>query len=264
MIEFSHVEVTFKPKTPLEKRALIDINFKIDQGSFVTIIGSNGAGKSTLLSVLAGAILPTKGQIIINGHNISRQSVSERAERIACVFQDSLMGSCGALTIEENLALATLRGHKRGFRLALTRENKEFFREKIAQLGLGLEKCMHNRMDSLSGGQRQVICLVMATLARADVLLLDEHTSALDPGMADFVMNLTEKIVKEKKLTTMMVTHSMRQALDHGDRTLMLHGGRVILDVHQEERKNLHVNDLIAMFQKVRGEALDDDELLMD
>lgn len=264
MIEFSHVGVTFKPHTPLEKQALIDVNLKIDRGSFVTIIGSNGAGKSTLLSVLAGAIRPTEGKVVINGQNVSQQSVSERAGKVACVFQDSLKGSCGSLTIEENLALAALRGSRRTLRSALNSERRKFFREKIAQLGIGLEAYIHNPMDSLSGGQRQAVCLVMATLAHADVLLLDEHTSALDPGMADFVMQLTEKIVEEQKLTTIMVTHSMRQALDYGDRTLMLHGGKIILDVCQEERKGLNVNDLIAMFQKVRGEALDDDELLMD
>ncbi|MBX4335965.1 ABC transporter ATP-binding protein [Bartonella raoultii] len=264
MIELSHVGVTFKPHTPLEKQALIDINLKIDRGSFVTIIGSNGAGKSTLLGVLAGAIRPTAGKVVINGQNVSQQSVSQRAGKVACVFQDSLKGSCGSLTIEENLALAALRGSRHSLRSALNRERRQFFQEKIAQLGIGLESYIHNPMDSLSGGQRQAICLVMATLAHADVLLLDEHTSALDPGMANFVMQLTEKIVEEQKLTTIMVTHSMRQALDHGDRTLMLHGGKIILDVCQEERKGLNVNDLIGMFQKVRGEALDDDELLMD
>ncbi|MET3589109.1 putative ABC transport system ATP-binding protein [Bartonella silvatica] len=264
MIEFSHVGVTFKPKTPLEKQALIDINLKIGRGSFVTIIGSNGAGKSTLLSVLSGAIFPTEGKVVINGQNISRQSISERAGKVACVFQDSLIGSCGSLTIEENLALAALRGSRRSLRPALNQEKRQFFRDEIAQLGIGLEAYIHNPMDSLSGGQRQAVCLVMATLAHADVLLLDEHTSALDPGMADFVMKLTEKIVEEKKLTAIMVTHSMRQALDYGDRTLMLHGGKVILDVHKEERNRLDVNDLIGMFQKVRGEALDDDALLMD
>ncbi|WP_455481937.1 ABC transporter ATP-binding protein [Bartonella sp. B35(2025)] len=264
MIEFSHVGVTFKPQTPLEKKALIDINLKIDQGSFVTIIGSNGAGKSTLLSTLAGTLLPTEGKVIINGQDVSRQSISKRAGKVACVFQDSLIGSCGSLTIEENLAIAALRGSRYGLRSALNHERRQFFQDKIAQLGLGLEECIHNPMDSLSGGQRQAVCLIMATLAHADVLLLDEHTSALDPGMANFVMQLTEKIIEEKKLTAIMVTHSMRQALDYGDRTLMLHGGRVILDVCQEKREGLDVSDLIGMFQKIRGEILDDDELLMD
>ncbi|KEG24726.1 ABC transporter ATP-binding protein [Bartonella bacilliformis] len=264
MIELSHVGVVFKPKTPLEKRALIDINLKINQGSFVTVIGSNGAGKSTLLSVVSGALLPTEGQMMINGHDVSCQSIRERAGRVACVFQDSLMGSCGSLTIEENLALAALRGRHRGFYSALRREKRQFFREKIVQLGLGLEDYLHNRMDSLSGGQRQAVCLIMATLAHADVLLLDEHTSALDPGMADFVMGLTKKIVEENQLTTIMITHSIRQALDYGDRTLMLHGGEVVLDIHQEERKGLKMSDVMGMFQKVRGTVLDDDKLLME
>ncbi|KEG21311.1 ABC transporter ATP-binding protein [Bartonella bacilliformis] len=264
MIELSHVGVVFKPNTPLEKRALIDINLKINQGGFVTVIGSNGAGKSTLLSVVSGVLLPTEGRMMIDGHDVSRQSIRERAGRVACVFQDSLMGSCASLTIEENLALAALRGKRRGFYSALRREKRQFFREKIAQLGLGLEDCLHNRMDSLSGGQRQAVCLIMATLAHADVLLLDEHTSALDPGMADFVMGLTKKIVEENQLTTIMITHSIRQALDYGDRTLMLHGGEVVLDIYQEERKGLKMSDVMGMFQKVRGIVLDDDKLLME
>ncbi len=154
MIGFSHVGVTFKPRMPLEKQALIDINLKIDWGSFVTIIGSNGAGKLTLLSVLAGAIFPTEGKVVINGQNVSRQSVSERTGRVACVFQDSLIGSCGSLTIEENLALAALRGSRRGLRLALKHEKRKFFREEVAKLGIGLEAYIHNPIDSLSGGQR--------------------------------------------------------------------------------------------------------------
>lgn len=264
MIELVHIGVTFKPGTPLEKQALIDLNLTIDRGSFVTVIGSNGAGKSTMLGVLAGDILPNEGKVTVNGIDVSRKSTADRAGMIARVFQDPLAGSCGSLTIEENLALAARRGKRRGLRSALTRENREIFRQRIAKLGLGLEDRIHNRMDSLSGGQRQAVSLVMATLSNADVLLLDEHTAALDPGMADFVMKLTEKVIKENKLTTLMVTHSMRQALDYGERTVMLHGGKIILDVHENERKGLNVNDLVGMFQKVRGEVLDDDKLLMD
>ncbi|OLY48697.1 ABC transporter ATP-binding protein [Bartonella apis] len=264
MIELQHIGVTFKAGTPLEKQALIDLNLKIERGSFVTIIGSNGAGKSTMLGVLAGDILPNEGKVIINNIDVSGKSTAERAGMIARVFQDPLAGSCGSLTIEENLALAARRGKRRGLRSALTKENREIFRARIAALGLGLEDRIQNRMDSLSGGQRQALALIMATLSDADVLLLDEHTAALDPGMAEFVMKLTEKVIKENNLTTLMVTHSMRQALDYGDRTFMLHGGKVILDVHEEERKGLDVSDLVGMFQKVRGEALDDDKLLMD
>ncbi|MHC5306036.1 ABC transporter ATP-binding protein [Bartonella sp. LJL80] len=264
MIELVHIGVTFKQGTPLEKQALIDLNISIERGSFITVIGSNGAGKSTMLGVMAGDILPSEGKVVINGQDVSRKSTAERAGMIARVFQDPLAGSCGSLTIEENLALAARRGRRRGLRSALTRANRELFRHRIAELGLGLEDRIHNRMDSLSGGQRQAVSLVMATLSNADVLLLDEHTAALDPGMADFVMELTEKMVRENNLTTLMVTHSMRQALDYGERTFMLHGGKVVLDVHEEERKGLDVADLVGMFQKVRGEALDDDKLLMD
>lgn len=264
MIELDHIGVTFKQGTPLEKQALIDLNLKIERGSFVTVIGSNGAGKSTMLGVLAGDILPNEGKVIINGVDVSRKSTADRAKMIARVFQDPLAGSCGSLTIEENLALAACRGKRRGLTSALTRENREIFRHRIAELGLGLENRIHNRMDSLSGGQRQAVSLVMATLSDADVLLLDEHTAALDPSMADFVMKLTEKVIRKNKLTTLMVTHSMRQALDYGERTFMLHGGKIVLDVHAEKRRGLDVGDLIDMFQKVRGEALDDDKLLMD
>ena len=264
MIELDHIGVTFKQGTPLEKQALIDLNLKIERGSFVTVIGSNGAGKSTMLGVLAGDILPNEGKVIINGVDVSRKSTADRAKMIARVFQDPLAGSCGSLTIEENLALAACRGKRRGLTSALTRENQEIFRHRIAELGLGLENSIHNRMDSLSGGQRQAVSLVMATLSDADVLLLDEHTAALDPSMADFVMKLTEKVIRKNKLTTLMVTHSMRQALDYGERTFMLHGGKIVLDVHAEKRRGLDVGDLIDMFQKVRGEALDDDKLLMD
>ena len=264
MIELDHIGVTFKQGTPLEKQALIDLNLKIERGSFVTVIGSNGAGKSTMLGVLAGDILPNEGKVIINGADVSRKSTADRAKMIARVFQDPLAGSCGSLTIEENLALAACRGKRRGLASALTRENREIFRHRIAELGLGLENRIHNRMDSLSGGQRQAVSLVMATLSDADVLLLDEHTAALDPSMADFVMKLTEKVIRKNKLTTLMVTHSMRQALDYGERTFMLHGGKIVLDVHAEKRRGLDVGDLIDMFQKVRGEALDDDKLLMD
>lgn len=264
MIELQHIGVTFKAGTPLEKRALIDLNLKIERGSFVTVIGSNGAGKSTMLGVLAGDILPNEGKVIINNIDVSKKTTAERAGMIARVFQDPLAGSCGSLTIEENLALAARRGKRRGLRSALTKEKREIFRARVAELGLGLEDRIQNRMDGLSGGQRQALSLVMATLSDADVLLLDEHTAALDPGMAEFVMKLTEKVIKEHNLTTLMVTHSMRQALDYGDRTFMLHGGKIILDVHEEERKGLDVKDLVGLFQKVRGEALDDDKLLMD
>lgn len=263
MIEVSNLGVVFGRGTPLQKQALSNINLTIEEGSFVTVIGSNGAGKSTLLGALAGDVIATTGKILINNKDVTRQSTADRASLVARVFQDPLIGSCGALSIEENLALAAARGQSRGLSLALSRKRREIFRERIAGLNLGLENRMQDRMDLLSGGQRQALSLVMATLSSSEVLLLDEHTAALDPGMAEFIMQLTEKLVTEGKLTTLMVTHSMRQALDYGTRTIMLHGGNIILDVAGDSRKNLEVEDLVEMFRKVRGQTLDDDALLI-
>ncbi|MBD8555467.1 ABC transporter ATP-binding protein [Rhizobium sp. CFBP 8762] len=263
MIKLDNIHVVFGRGTPLEKKALSGINLTIDEGSFVTVIGSNGAGKSTLLGILAGDVLATEGRVTIGTTDVTRKPTASRAGLVARVFQDPLAGSCGALTIEENLALALLRGKQRGLAAALSGSRRVHFMERIAGLNLGLENRMKDRMDLLSGGQRQAISLVMATLAGSDVLLLDEHTAALDPGMAEFIMDLTKSIVADRKLTTLMVTHSMRQALDFGTRTVMLHGGEVVLDVSGEHRKTLQVEDLIDMFRKIRGQTLDDDELLI-
>ncbi|MBV2142020.1 ABC transporter ATP-binding protein [Falsochrobactrum sp. TDYN1] len=264
MIELSKLDVIFGRGTPLQKQALSQINLTMDQGSFVTVIGSNGAGKSTVLGVLAGDIIPTSGTVVINGKNVTRKPTAERAGLVARVFQDPLAGSCGTLTIEENLALAAARGKKRGLGAALGSARRGQFRERVASLNLGLENRMQDRMELLSGGQRQALSLVMATLAGSEVLLLDEHTAALDPGMAEFVMELTRNLIRENKLTALMVTHSMRQALDYGDRTIMLHGGNIVLDVTGDKRKTLSVEDLIEMFRKVRGQTLDDDALLIE
>ena len=263
MISLKNIGVVFGKGSPLEKKALDGINLEIDEGMFVTVIGSNGAGKSTLLGVLAGDIAPSTGQVLIGGVDVTYKPTARRAELVARVFQDPLAGSCGALTIEENLALAERRGRRRGLTTALNAERRAMFRERIADLNLGLENRLGDRMDLLSGGQRQAVSLVMATLTGSDMLLLDEHTAALDPGMAEFVMKLTEKFVAERKLTTLMVTHSMRQALDFGDRTIMLHGGEIVLDVRGDERKGMQVEDLIEMFRRIRGQTIDDDELLI-
>jgi len=263
VINVKDVKVVFGKGTPLEKKALNGVSLTIEQGSFVTVIGSNGAGKSTLLGVLAGDVLASEGKVMIGTTDVTRKQTAARAGLVARVFQDPLTGSCGSLSIEENLALAARRGERRGLVAALGPRRREHFRERISELNLGLENRMADRMDLLSGGQRQAVSLVMATLAGSEVLLLDEHTAALDPGMAEFVMGLTDKIVSERKLTTLMVTHSMRQALDYGHRTIMLHGGEIVLDVSGDSRKDLQVEDLIAMFRKMRGQTLDDDALLI-
>jgi len=263
MIHVEDLSVTFNAGTPLEKRALKNISLTIARGSFVTLIGSNGSGKSTFLSALAGDISPQGGAIFFHDEDVSETKTAERARLVARVFQDPLVGSCGELSIEENLALAYRRGVSRSLKPALNRQRRALFRERLAILGLGLENRMHELMHSLSGGQRQAVSLIMATLTKSSILLLDEHTAALDPGMADFIMKLTDMLVEENRLTTLMVTHSMRQALGHGNRTIMLDGGQVILDVEGEARRQLTVEGLVKKFSLLRGIALDDDELLM-
>ena len=263
MIRVEDLAVTFGRGTPLEKRALDGVNVTVDAGEFVSVIGSNGAGKSTLLSAIAGDVGPSAGLIVIDGEDVTRQSTARRSAKVARVFQDPLAGSCGTLSIEENLALAAARGKRRSLAHALTADRRELFRDRLAALGLGLEKRLPDKMGLLSGGQRQALALVMATLAKSSVLLLDEHTAALDPGMAEFVLDLTRQTVAEHRLTTLMVTHSMRQALDLGTRTIMLHEGKIVLDVKGDTRTGLTVDDLVAMFRRVRGQTLDDDALLL-
>lgn len=263
MIRVENLSVVFGAGTPLEKRAIDGIDIAIEAGEFVSLIGSNGAGKSTLLSAIAGDVIPNAGRIVIDDEDVTRQSTARRSAKVARVFQDPLAGSCGQLTIEENLALAVARGGVRGLRNALTGVRRAVFGERVAALGLGLENRMQDSMALLSGGQRQALALVMATLAKSSVLLLDEHTAALDPGMAEFVVDLTRRVVAEHRLTTLMVTHSMRQALDLGTRTIMLHEGKVVLDVRGDERTGLTVDDLVEMFRRQRGQTLDDDALLI-
>ena len=263
MLSAQNLKITFNQGTPIETRALRGMSLDIPTGQFVTVIGSNGAGKSTFLNAVSGDLSVDSGKILIDGDDVTRLPVWSRAGRVARVFQDPMAGTCEDLTIEENLALAQQRGGKRGLRPAVQRDMRDEFRERLSTLGLGLESRLTDRIGLLSGGQRQAVSLLMAALQPSRILLLDEHTAALDPRTADFVLQLTARIVEEKKLTTMMVTHSMRQALDVGDRTVMLHQGQVVLDVAGDERKGLDVPDLLHMFEKVRGEKLADDALLL-
>ena len=264
MIRVAGLSVVYGKGTPLEKRALSGVDIAIEPGEFVSVIGSNGAGKSTLLGAVAGDVSPTAGRIEIDDVDVTRWPAARRATLVARVFQDPLAGSCGQLTIEENLALAAARGSWRGLRPALGSARRAAFRERLSALRLGLETRLRDRMALLSGGQRQALAIVMATIAPCSVLLLDEHTAALDPGMAEFVVDLTKRVVAEQKLTTLMVTHSMRQALDCGSRTIMLDEGEVVLDVKGEERSGLTVDELVARFRRVRGRTIDDDELLIE
>jgi putative tryptophan/tyrosine transport system ATP-binding protein len=263
MIRVETIHVTFNAGTPLERSALDGIDLSIAPGQFVTVIGSNGAGKSTLLNVLSGDVTPESGKVIMNDQNVTTWSTSRRAKLVARVFQNPLMGSCANLTIEENLALAYRRGQSRGLRPALNRAMRNEFQERLARLGLGLENRLGDRMGLMSGGQRQVISLLMSTLAPYQILLLDEHTAALDPKTAAYVLQLTGEIVAERGSTTLMVTHSMRQALTLGDRTIMLHEGQIIFDVSGPEREKLEVPDLLHRFEKLRGEELASDALFL-
>ena len=263
MIDIRDLKITFNPGTPLENQALRGIDLRIPQSQFVTVIGSNGAGKSTLLNALAGEFLSPQGSIQLDGREISQWPVEKRAPLIARVFQDPLMGTCEDLTIEENLALAQARTKTRGLGIAAKRQYRNRFRDKLKLLQLGLEERLDDKIGLLSGGQRQAVSLLMASLQPMKLLLLDEHTAALDPKTATFILELTQDIVTESNLTALMVTHSMSQALSVGDRTIMLHQGKLALDVHGDNRKGLTTQDLLDLFHKNYG-AVDDDALLLN
>jgi len=263
MLQVQDVHLTFNPGSPIETRALRGMSLDIPAGQFVAVIGSNGAGKSTLLNAVSGDVGVDRGTILIDGRDVTAEPVWARADKVARVFQNPMAGTCETLSIEENMALASGRGQRRGLTRAVTTSMREEYRARLATLGLGLENRLSDRIGLLSGGQRQAVSLLMAALQPSRILLLDEHTAALDPRTAAFVLELTCRIVEEANLTTMMVTHSMRQALDVGQRTVMLHQGQVVLDVHGEERNGLDVPDLLNMFAQVRGEALADDALLL-
>lgn len=263
MINLSDLELTFNRGTPIENPVLRGLSLNIKAGEFVTVIGSNGAGKSTLLNTISGDLIPDKGDVTIDGVNVTRLPTWKRASYVARVFQDPMQGTCGNLTIEENLALAYQRGKRRTLVPALNFGLRKIFREKLAILNLGLENRLTDVMGLLSGGQRQAVSLLMSSLQSSKILLLDEHTAALDPKTAQYVLELTNKIVTENQLTTIMITHSMKQALEYGTRTVMLHQGRVIYDVGGEERKGLTVNDLLKMFEHSKGESITEDALLL-
>ena len=263
MLRASNLQITFNPGTPIENRVLRGLDLNIPTGQFVTVIGSNGAGKSTFLNAVSGDLLVDHGSIQIDDVDVTRRAAWQRSDLVARVFQDPMAGTCEALTIEENMALAWKRGARRGFGFSLNRQLRELFRDKLSILKLGLEMRLADRIGLLSGGQRQAVSLLMASLKPSRILLLDEHTAALDPKTAAFVLELTAKIVEAVQLTAMMVTHSMRQALDYGSRTVMLHEGRVILDISGAKRDGLDVPDLLQMFEQTRGEKLADDKLLL-
>ena len=265
MLDLNHVSMTFNPGTVNEKKALTDINLHMESGEFATIVGSNGAGKSTLFNAIAGSFIPDTGSILLDGVDMTFQPDFRRSKAIGRLFQDPLKGTAPNMTIEENLALAYLRAGTAPHAIfsRISRKDKEVFREKLALLDMGLEDRMKQPVGLLSGGQRQALTLLMATLVTPKLLLLDEHTAALDPATAEKVLELTKSIVAEKKITCLMVTHNMHQALELGNRTLMMDGGRIVFDVKGEERSKMTVDDLLEKFRENAGKALDNDRILL-
>jgi putative ABC transport system ATP-binding protein len=263
MLELKNIKKTFFPGTVNEKVALKGIDLVLEDGDFVTIIGGNGAGKSTMLNAISGVWKPDCGQVIIDGVDVTHLPEYKRAKYLGRVFQDPMMGTAKDMEIEENLALALRRGKRRGLKWRITREERENYRRILADLDLGLETRLTHKVGLLSGGQRQAVTLLMATINTPKVLLLDEHTAALDPKTAAKVLEITDRIVEKDHLTTLMITHNMQDAIDHGNRLIMMHEGSIIIDVKGEEKKKLTVPDLLAMFANASGKAFANDRAML-
>lgn len=263
MLELREIYKTFNPGTVNAKTALNGLNLTLETGDFVTVIGGNGAGKSTMLNAIAGVWKPDSGQIIIDGKDVTALPEYKRAKFLGRVFQDPMLGTAADMEIQENLALANRRGKTRGLRWGITQSERARYREMLAELGLGLENRLSSKVGLLSGGQRQAVTLLMASLNKPRLLLLDEHTAALDPKTAAKVLEISDKIVRENGLTTLMITHNMRDAIRHGNRLVMMHEGRIIIDVRGEEKQKLTVEDLLELFTKVSGKEFANDRTLL-
>ena len=260
MLSISHISKTFNPGTVDAKKALNDLSLDVQQGDFITIIGANGAGKSTLFNAIAGSFITDSGSIALDGRDITLMPEHKRARIIGRLFQDPMRGSAPGMTVEENLALAAGRG---GWLSAVSKADKKAFRDRVALLNMGLEDRMGQPVGLLSGGQRQALTLMMATINPPKVLLLDEHTAALDPATAEKVLELTNRIVEDDGLTCLMITHNMQSALELGNRTIMMDQGRVVMDISGKEREGVTVADLLAAFKEISGKALDNDRMLL-
>ena len=263
MLELKNVCKTFNPGTVNAKVALSDLNLKLNDGDFVTVIGGNGAGKSTMLNAIAGSFLIDSGSITIDGQNITNLPEHKRAAFLGRVFQDPMMGTAPTMQIEENLALAARRGKRRGLRWGVTKEERADYQERLRALDLGLEDRMTAKVGLLSGGQRQALTLLMAALQKPKLLLLDEHTAALDPRTAAKVLELSDRIVQEHNLTTLMITHNMKDAIAHGNRLIMMDAGHIVVDISGEEKKKLTVPDLLALFSHASGSEEANDKMLL-
>ena len=263
MLKLDNIHKTFNPGTINEKIALNGVNLTLNEGDFVTVIGGNGAGKSTTLNAIAGVWPIDSGKIYIGGDDVTKLSEHKRAKYLGRVFQDPMTGTATTMSIEENMAIAARRGEKRGLSWGITHQERDTYREMLKALDLGLEDRLSSKVGPLSGGQRQAITLLMASIKKPKLLLLDEHTAALDPKTAAKVLEISDKIIAENHLTAMMVTHNMKDAIVHGNRLIMMHEGKVILNISGEEKKKLTVEDLLHQFEKVSGEEFANDKALL-
>ena len=263
MLKLDNIHKTFNPGTINEKIALNGVNLTLNEGDFVTVIGGNGAGKSTTLNAIAGVWPIDSGKIYIGGDDVTKLSEHKRAKYLGRVFQDPMTGTATTMSIEENMAIAARRGEKRGLSWGITHQERDTYREMLKALDLGLEDRLTSKVGLLSGGQRQAITLLMASIKKPKLLLLDEHTAALDPKTAAKVLEISDKIIAENHLTAMMVTHNMKDAIVHGNRLIMMHEGKVILNISGEEKKKLTVEDLLHQFDKVSGEEFANDKALL-
>ncbi len=263
MLRLNQINKVFNEGTPDEKIAIDHIDLELKRGDFVTVIGSNGAGKSTLMNIISGALSPDIGEIYLDGKNVTNMTEYNRSKLIGRVFQDPMAGTAPSMTIEENLAMAYSRDKTRTFRQGVTKKRRELFKEVLESLHLGLENRLNAKVGLLSGGERQALSLLMATFTEPCVLLLDEHTAALDPSRAELITNLTKQIIEQYGLTTLMVTHNMQQAIDLGNRLIMMDKGQIILEVNEEEKKKLTIESLLQEFQRIRGTQMANDRALL-
>lgn len=262
LLKIRNLSKSFNKNTVNEKIVFDQFSVDVEDGDFITIIGSNGAGKSTLLNIISGSIEPDEGSVLLKGKEIVTELEFKRTRVIGRVFQNPAMGTSPSMTIIENLSMAYNKGKKFGLTMGVSKKDIPYFKEIISQLSLGLENQMHTKVGLLSGGQRQSLSLLMATISNPHLLLLDEHTAALDPKTSERIIGLTEKVVKEKNITTLMVTHNLHHAINLGNRLIMMHGGKVVLDIKEEEKKNLTIEKLLDCFEKTQSEDLISDRLL--
>jgi putative tryptophan/tyrosine transport system ATP-binding protein len=263
MLHLNQIHKIFNEGTPDEKIAIDQVNLTLKSGDFVTVIGSNGAGKSTLMNIISGVLVPDIGDIQIAGNNVTTMSEYKRSKMIGRVFQDPMAGTAPSMTIEENLAMAYSRNKTRTFRRGVTKKRRDYFREVLESLHLGLENRLSAKVGLLSGGERQALSLLMATFTEPSILLLDEHTAALDPSRAELITNLTREIVAKYQLTTLMVTHNMQQAIDLGNRLIMMDKGQIILEVDAQNKKNLTIEGLLEEFKRIRGVQMASDRAVL-